>query len=67
MWAAYALFQFPGGIVADRIGERRVILAAMAGITAASLALASAPTFGVFAVAAVGLGAAAGLYFTAGT
>jgi predicted MFS family arabinose efflux permease len=67
MWAAYALFQFPGGIVADRIGERRVILAAMAGITAASLALASAPTFGVFAVAAVALGAAAGLYFTAGT
>ncbi|MFD1632670.1 MFS transporter [Haloplanus ruber] len=67
MWAAYALFQFPGGVVADRVGERRVILVAMAGVTVASLALAGAPTFGVFAVAAVGLGAAAGLYFTAGT
>jgi len=67
MWAAYALFQFPGGVVADRVGERRVILVAMAGVAVASLALASAPTFGVFAVAAVGLGAAAGLYFTAGT
>ncbi|WP_251329177.1 MFS transporter [Haloplanus pelagicus] len=67
MWAAYALFQFPGGVIADRIGERRVILLAMAGIAAASLALASAPTFAVFAVAAVALGGAAGLYFTAGT
>jgi predicted MFS family arabinose efflux permease len=67
MWAAYALFQFPGGVVADRIGERRVILLAMGGIAATSLALASAPTFVVFAVAAVALGAAAGLYFTAGT
>ncbi|GAB6860602.1 MFS transporter [Haloplanus litoreus] len=67
MWAAYALFQFPGGIVADRIGERRVILLAMGGIAATSLGLASAPTFLVFAVAAVTLGASAGLYFTAGT
>jgi YNFM family putative membrane transporter len=67
MWAAYAIFQFPGGVVADRIGERRVILLAMGGIAATSLALASAPTFAVFAVAAVALGAAAGLYFTAGT
>ncbi|WP_251341724.1 MFS transporter [Haloplanus halophilus] len=67
MWAAYALFQFPGGIVADRIGERRVILLAMGGIAATSLALANARSFAVFAVAAVALGASAGLYFTAGT
>ena len=67
MWAAYALFQFPGGVVADRIGQRRVILLAMGGITATSLLLASSPSIVVFAVAAVTLGASAGLYFTAGT
>jgi YNFM family putative membrane transporter len=67
MWAAYALFQFPGGVVTDRIGARRVILLAMAAIAVTSLGLASAPTFAVFALAAVSLGAAAGLYFTAGT
>ncbi len=29
MWAAYALTQFPSGILGDRFGERRVILAAV--------------------------------------
>jgi len=67
MWAAYALFQFPGGVVADRVGQRRVILVAMAGIGATSLLLASSPNVAVFALAAVALGASAGLYFTAGT
>ena len=67
MWAAYALFQFPGGVVADRIGQRRVVLFAMAGIAATSLLLASAPGILIFAVGAVALGASAGLYFTAGT
>jgi MFS family permease len=67
MWAAYALFQFPGGVVADRIGQRRVVLFAMGGITATSLLLASAPGVWVFALGAVALGASAGLYFTAGT
>lgn len=67
MWAAYALFQFPGGVVADRYGERRVILTAMAGVCVTSVALANAPGIGVFAVAAVTLGASAGLYFTAGS
>jgi len=67
MWAAYALFQFPGGVVADRIGQRRVVLFAMAGIAATSLLIASAPGVWVFALGAVTLGASAGLYFTAGT
>jgi predicted MFS family arabinose efflux permease len=66
MWAAYALFQFPGGLVADRVGERPVVLVSMVAVCLASLALAAAPTFPVFAVAAVALGATAGLYFTAG-
>jgi MFS family permease len=66
MWAAYAFFQFPGGVVADRVGEPLVVLVSMVAVGVASVALAVAPTFRVFAVAAVALGAAAGLYFTAG-
>lgn len=67
MWAAYALFQFPGGILADRQGERRVILLAMGLTSVASLVIGAAPTFALFASSVVVLGAAAGLYFTAGT
>jgi MFS family permease len=67
MWAAYAIFQFPGGVVADRIGQRRVVVFAMGGIASTSLLLASAPGIAIFAVGAVTLGASAGLYFTAGT
>jgi predicted MFS family arabinose efflux permease len=67
MWAAYAIFQFPGGVVTDRLGERRVVLVAIGATGLASTVLAAAPTFPLFAVFAVTLGAAAGLYFTAGT
>jgi len=67
MWAAYALFQFPGGILADRAGERSVVLLAMGATGVACAVLAAAPTFPLFALFAVGLGASAGLYFTAGT
>jgi len=67
MWAAYALTQFPSGILGDRFGERRVILAAV-GITAvASLSLSLAPTFAVFAVLTVALGAGAGLHYSVAT
>jgi MFS family permease len=67
MWAAYALFQFPGGVVADRIGTRRVILIAMVGTGIGSLLLAAAPSFALFAVLAFTLGAGAGLYYPSGT
>jgi predicted MFS family arabinose efflux permease len=67
MWAAYALFQFPGGVITDHIGERRVILLAIGATGLTSLVLAGVPTFPLFAISAVALGAAAGLYFTAGT
>ena len=67
MWAAYALTQFPSGILADRFGESRVILLAV-GLTAiGSLLLAVAPTYGVFAVMAVLVGAGAGLHYSAAT
>lgn len=67
MWATYAIFQFPGGVIADRIGERWVILLAIGSTGLTSLVLAIAPTFPLFAVSVIALGAAAGLYFAAGT
>ncbi|WP_251344024.1 MFS transporter [Haloplanus halophilus] len=67
MWAAYALTQFPSGILGDRFGERRVILASVGVTAAASLSLALAPTFAVFAVLTVVLGAGAGLHYSVAT
>lgn len=63
MWAVYALLQYPGGVLADRYGERRVVLAAMGCAAAASLALAAAPTFPLFAAGVLLLGASAGPFF----
>ncbi|SDZ86801.1 Sugar phosphate permease [Haloplanus vescus] len=67
MWAAYALSQFPSGILGDRFGERRIILTAVGITGAASLALSFAPTFAVFAVLTVTLGAGAGLHYSVAT
>jgi MFS family permease len=65
MWAAYALFQYPSGFIGDEFGERRVIAVSLALTGAGSLLLAVAPTFWLFGVFAVLLGAGTGLYFTA--
>lgn len=67
MWAAYALSQFPSGVLADRLGERRVILAAVGITAAASVLLAISPTYAVFALTAVVLGAGAGLHYSVAT
>ena len=64
MWLAYALAQFPSGLLGDRIGERRVILIAVVGTAVASLFLALSPVFAAFLVWTVVLGAAAGLHFS---
>jgi YNFM family putative membrane transporter len=67
MWAAYALTQFPSGILGDRFGERQVILTAVGITGGASLALALSPTYPVFAVLTVALGAGAGLHYSVAT
>lgn len=67
MWAAYAVFQFPGGTLADRIGEKRTILFAIGATGAASLILALSPSFLLLAVFAIVLGTGAGFYYTAGS
>ncbi|GAA0505813.1 Sugar phosphate permease [Halorubrum aquaticum] len=67
MWLAYGISQFPSGILADRYGERRVILVAVGGTTTASLLLAFAPVFPAFVLIAFLLGLVAGLHYAVAT
>ncbi|MFC6988463.1 MFS transporter [Haloplanus sp. GCM10025708] len=67
MWAAYAVTQFPSGILGDRYGERVVILAAVGVTAAASLLLSVVPSFPAFALVVVVLGAGAGLHYSVAT
>ena len=67
MWAAYALSQFPSGILGDRFGERTVILIALGGTAVTSLGLTVAPSFPLFFLSAVLLGTVAGLHYSVAT
>jgi MFS transporter, YNFM family, putative membrane transport protein len=67
MWMAYALAQFPSGILGDRFGERSIILLSVGGTTLMSVLLALAPRFGVFVISVVALGAVAGLHYSVAT
>ncbi len=67
MWLGYALSQFPSGLLADRYGERRIILVAVGGTAAASALLALAPSYLVFLVGAAVLGTVAGLHYSVAT
>jgi MFS family permease len=67
MWIAYAGTQFPSGVLADRFGERRIILASVGLTAVASVLLAAAPSYPVFAVMAVVLGAGTGLHYSVAT
>ncbi len=67
MWLAYALSQFPSGLLGDRFGERIVILVAVGGTAVASLALAFAPVFPAFVILTVVLGGVAGLHYSVAT
>jgi MFS family permease len=67
MWGAYAVVQFPAGVLADRYGEKTLILAAVGCTGASSLLIAAAPSYPVFVLVGVLLGASGGLYPPAGT
>jgi MFS family permease len=67
MWLAYGLAQFPSGILADRHGEKLIILTAVGGTTVMSLLLALSPVYGVFVLATIALGGVAGLHYTVAT
>jgi predicted MFS family arabinose efflux permease len=66
-WVAFALTQYPSGALADTYGERRIVTVALGTAVVASALVAAAPSFPVFAAAAVLLGAGTGLYFSVGT
>lgn len=67
MWLAYGLTQFPSGVVADRIGEKPIILLSVAGTAGMSLFIALAPSFSFFVVSIVVLGGLAGLHYSVAT
>ena len=65
MWLTYGIAQYPSGILAERCGERVVILVSIGGTAVVSLALAAAPVFAVFVLATLLIGAVAGLHYSA--
>jgi MFS family permease len=67
MWLGYALAQFPSGLLADRYGERRIILVAVGGTAVASALLAFAPSYPVFLAGTAVLGVVAGLHYSVAT
>ncbi len=67
MWMAYFASQFPSGVLADRFGERPVILIAIGGTAVASLFLSLAPLFTLFVLGTIALGGVAGLHYSVAT
>jgi len=67
MWLAYAITQFPSGILADRFGDRLLILLSVGGTGITALVIVAAPSFGVFVLGAILLGGVAGFHYSVGT
>ncbi|WP_435062884.1 MFS transporter [Halobaculum sp. EA56] len=67
MWATYALLQFPSGVLADRVGERPLVLAGVVGAAVGTALVALSPSVLAFGAATVVLGAGAGLFFSPAT
>ena len=65
-YAPFGLGALPGGVLADRFGPRRVVLACLAGMTGSFLLLAAANSMPAVAVALLLWGVAASLYHPAG-
>jgi MFS family permease len=64
MWTTYALLQFPGGALADAVGERLVLSASVVLTLGAVGAIVLAGTLELFVLATVLLGLGTGLYGT---
>lgn len=67
MWLAYGLAQYPSGVLADRHGERSIILVAVGGTAVAALVVSLTPVFALFFLVTVLLGAVAGLHYSVAT
>ncbi|MDY6819546.1 MAG: MFS transporter [Halobacteriales archaeon] len=65
MWAAYAVMQLPAGILADRFGERTVVIAGIGLTTLACVLLYLSPGYRLFVASTLLIGVGAGLYFPA--
>lgn len=64
VWGVYALHQFPSGVLADRFGERPMLVAGLLGAIAGGVLVGLSPSLWVFGAFALVLGAGAGLYFS---
>lgn len=62
IWAVYGLSQFPAGLLSNRIGDRKVLIASLVVMTVSVGALATAPIFFVFLGMAALVGVGNGLY-----
>jgi predicted MFS family arabinose efflux permease len=62
LWGAYALTQFPAGILTDRIGERKTLVVSVLVAVAGVSTLVAAPTFIVFVIGTILFGFGSGLY-----
>ncbi|MFA9518589.1 MFS transporter [Halopenitus sp. H-Gu1] len=64
MWAVYALFQFPSGILADRFGERPLLLVGLSGTVVGAALVSITPSIRLYGIFVVVLGAGAGLFYS---
>jgi predicted MFS family arabinose efflux permease len=64
LWGLYAVLQFPGGVAADRIGERLLVTGGLLLATASFAAYFLAPGYGLFLIATALFGLGAGLFGT---
>lgn len=64
LWLVYGGFQFPAGLLTDRLGERRMLLGSMAVGTGVTVLFVLAPSFLVFVVTCGLLGVVGGLFAT---
>jgi predicted MFS family arabinose efflux permease len=62
VWAAYALMQFPAGMLTDRFGERALLGTSLAVSAIAVVAVSLAPTFVLFLGGCALFGFGTGLY-----
>ena len=62
LWATYGIVQFPAGVIADRVGETRVLIGSLLASAVSVLAFSLTPTFTLFVLAMGVFGAATGFY-----
>ncbi|GGL47071.1 MFS transporter [Halocalculus aciditolerans] len=62
MWGLYALAQYPSGRLSDQLSRKTLLLTGLVAILVGFLALAAAPVYALFVLAAAAVGLGAGCY-----